>query len=76
MPPHGGHSHAMITLIAAITGTAAVGVWLRWAVAPVRIAYTAGRQAERVCARLRAGAAGHSPHRPRAAAEWRDEHDL
>lgn len=66
----------MITLIAAITSTAAVGAWLRWAVAPVRIAYTVGRQAERLCARLRAGAAGHPAHRPRASGERRDQHDL
>lgn len=49
----------MITFLAAITAAVAAGAWLRWAVVPVKIAYTAGRQVERQCARLRAGAAGH-----------------
>jgi hypothetical protein len=30
---------------------AALGAWLRWAVAPVLFAYQAGRQAERIIAR-------------------------
>ena len=47
----------MITLLAAITAAAVAGAWLRWALVPVKIAYTAGRQVERQCARLRAGAA-------------------
>jgi hypothetical protein len=49
----------MITLLAAITAAVAAGAWLRWAVVPVKIAYTTGRQVERQCARLRAGPAGH-----------------
>jgi hypothetical protein len=51
----------MITLLAAITAAVAAGAWLRWAVVPVKIAYTTGRQVERQCARLRAGTARQLP---------------
>jgi hypothetical protein len=65
----------MITLLAVITGTVAGGAWLRWAVVPVTIAYTAGRLAERQCARLRASGAGHPVRRPHTIADWPDERD-
>jgi len=47
----------MMIILAAAAGVAAAGAWLRRAVVPVQIAYTAGWHAERRCARLRAGAA-------------------
>jgi hypothetical protein len=65
----------MIIILAAVASLAAAGPWLRWAVVPVTIAYTAGRLAERQCARLRASEAGHPVHRPHTIADWPDERD-
>lgn len=66
----------MIIIVVCVAGVAAAGAWLRWAVVPVRIAYEIGRLAERQCARIRVGAAGHLARHPRTAADGRDEHDL
>lgn len=52
----------MITIVIAIAGATAAGAWLRWAVVPVRIAYTVGRRTERLCARYRAIAARDPAH--------------
>ena len=65
----------MINIVVFVAGVAAAGAWLRWAVAPVRIAYGLGRLSERQCARIRAGALSHLA-RPRTAADVQDEHDL
>jgi hypothetical protein len=66
----------MIIIALCVAGVAAVGAWLRWAVAPVRIAYGLGRVAERQCARIRAGTVGHLARRPRTATDGQDERDL
>jgi hypothetical protein len=66
----------MINIVVIAAGAAAAGAWLRWAVAPVRIAYGLGRLSERQCARIRVGAVSHLARRPRAGADGQDEHDL
>ena len=66
----------MINIVVSVAGVAAAGAWLRWAVAPVRIAYGLGRPSERQCARIRAGALSHLARRPRTAADVQDEHEL
>jgi hypothetical protein len=66
----------MINIVVIVAGAAAAGAWLRWAVAPVRIAYDLGRLSERQCARIRAGAVSHLARHPRMGADGQDEHDL
>jgi hypothetical protein len=65
----------MINIVVFVAGAAAAGAWLRWAVAPVRIAYGLGRLSERQCVRFRAGAWSHLA-RPPTAADGQDDHDL
>ena len=63
-------------IVVVVTGVAAAGAWLRWAVVPVRIAYGLGRLSERQCARIRADAASHFARHPRTGADTQGEHDL
>ena len=66
----------MTDIVVVVAGVAAAGAWLRWAVAPVRIAYDLGRLSERQCGRIRAGALSHLARQARTAADGQNDHDL